>query len=52
MVALQRFQALSRVILHADENNHTFARALGKQMVGRRLSQIEAKGLLAKFDRH
>src|SRR6516165_2927700 len=26
--------------------------ALGKQMVGRRLSQIEAKGLLAKFDRH
>src|SRR5262252_4093599 len=27
-------------------------RALGKQMVGRRLSQIEAKGLLAKFDRH
>ena len=26
MVALQRFQALSRVILHADENNHTVAR--------------------------
>src|SRR5262249_56141821 len=26
MVALQRFQALSRVVLHADENNHTVAR--------------------------
>jgi len=23
-----------------------------KQMIGRRLSQIEAKGLLARFDRH